>query len=267
MLARALEALEEVDAGESAFVSGPLATSPDGAAEVFVTLVTYARAHHINIITSLHLGGESIADLPGHDDNTRYHALCIFTRYGAVHVPQAEVLPQSFLLNADEPIGAYDRLNRVTLDLDGELVPTLFFLGADPALLSRFMPSDLASQLLVAVGAFVAGGESKATRLMKLALDAGVGQTSLVASSFLGSNMATALEHQHEQVLQGAVEKPLEAWPQPRALRLAVHIYDDADALTAEALLELPHHGRVTVARSRWDAPVAANRYPVTVVL
>ncbi len=267
MLARALEALEDVDPGETAFVSGPLATSPDGAAEAFVTLVTYARHNKVNIVTSLHLGGESIADLIGHDPDRRYHTVCIFTRHGVVHAPQAEVLTQAYALAADEPIAAYDRVNHVTLDLDGELVATSFFLGADALLLGRVEPKVAAVELMVAMGAFVAGGEHKIARVMKLALDAGVAQTGMVAASYLGADLAQALEHQHEELLRGPHEKPLDEWPQPRSFKLAMHLYDDAQAPTVETLLALPHRGRVTVARSRWEAPVTHNRYPVTVVL
>src|SRR5205814_7668736 len=116
------------------------------------------------------LGGELVPDLPGADPALRYNAVAVFTRHGDVHVPQAKITPQSFEMDAafDGPgiaVSGYGRLNIVELDVDDELVRARFLVCSDVALLGRFTPRELASDLLIVMGNFAVGAEKHASRL------------------------------------------------------------------------------------------------------
>jgi hypothetical protein len=275
MLERALAALVAVEPGETAFLPESLAWTPSGAGRAFARLIAFAQERNINIVTTLNLGPDLLEDLPGRDPQARYNAVVVFTRHGAVHVPQAKIAPQSFETNAalDGPgigVAPYGRLNRVTLDLDDDLVEARFVVSSDLMALQRWTPAALRCDLLVVLGHFPHGAEEKASRLLGRALAAGAAGTALQVNGF------DVPARPRRQPLALAVEEVLDAtraarprarWPSPRAIRAAFHVYDDRAARNFPSLCRLPRRGRIPVPRSRWAAPLALGQYPVTIVL
>lgn len=271
MLARAVDSLEQVGAGETAFLQEALGWTPLGSGRAFARLIALAQARDINIVTSLNIGPDLHEDLPGRDDELRYHAVAIFTRHGVVHVPQAKVTPHSFE-SADEDSGvtAYERINRVRLDWQDELIETRFVLGSDLSLLMSLSPAQLRCDLLVVLGCLPYGAEKTASRLLERALQAGVARTVFFVNGF----QATTPERPQPLALK--VEDVLDAtqlvtadetWGNRRALRSAFHVYPDEDVADFVSLCALPRRGRIPVPRSRWELEVATGEYPITVSL
>jgi hypothetical protein len=275
LLDTALDELESVGVGETAFLPEYLAWTPEGSGRAFARLIAYAQDHDINIVTTLNLGGELVEDLPGHDPTERYNALVIFTRHGAVHVPQAKVTTQSFEMDKtlDGPgisVSPYDRLNAVQLDVDEELVVARFFICSDLAVLEQLAPSDLECDLMIVLGNFAFGAERAASRVIGRALAAHVAGTAIHVNAFhQPRDGRPALANRVEEVLdatRGGVVK--RKWPSTRAMRGAFYVYDDADARDFASMCLLPkRRGRIAVPRSRWHAPASPGVYPVTVVL
>jgi hypothetical protein len=275
MLDGALDALEDVGAGETAFLPEYLAWTPAGSGRAFARLVAFAQDEDINIITTLNLGGELAEDLPGHDPAERYNALAIFTRHGAVHVPQAKFSTQSFEMDKtlDGPgicVTPYERINRVKIDVDDTLLEACFLICSDLVAFQRLSPRDLECDLMVVLGNFAYGAERVASRLLGRALAEHVAKTVVHVNAYHLSNnkKRPALAHRVEEVLDGTTAgSPPAKWPSPRAVRGAFHVYSDEDADDFVSMCNLPRHGRIAVPRSRWDAPLARGVYPVTVVL
>jgi hypothetical protein len=275
MLDRAVEALAEVDPGETAFLPESLAWTAHGSGRAFARLIALAQDNNINIITSLNLSGDLTEDLPGRDPDLRYNALSIFTRHGAAHVPQAKCSPQAFEMDRalDGPgiqVSPYHRLNRVRLDVDDELVDARFLLCSDLLVLNKLKPSELACDLLVVLGNFAHGAEKQATRLIGRALEAGVAETALHVNAFqLPKGRRQPLAVQVEEVLDATpVRPPRKKWPSPRAIRSGFFVYDDVKAGDFVGMCKLRgRKGRIPVARSVWDTEIVPGEYPVTVVL
>jgi hypothetical protein len=275
MLDGALDALEEVGAGETAFLPEYLAWTAGGSGRAFARLVAFAQERDINIITTLNLGGELAEDLPGHDPAERYNALTIFTRHGNVHVPQAKYSTQSFEMDKslDGPgisVAPYGRINRVKLDVDDMLLETCFLICSDLAAMHELSPRDLECDLMVVLGNFAYGAERVASRLLGRALESHVATTAVHVNAYQLSNdrRRTPLANKVEEVLDGTGRgKSPAKWPSPRSIRAAFHVYDDEDARDFLSMCKLPRQGRIAVPRSRWEAPLVAGVYPVTVVL
>ncbi|HZS37134.1 MAG TPA: hypothetical protein VFF06_09915 [Polyangia bacterium] len=275
MLDGALDALEEVEAGETAFLPEYLAWSESGSGRAFARLVAFAQERDINIITTLNLGAELAEDLPGHDPAERYNALTIFTRHGAVHVPQAKFSTQSFEMDKslDGPgigVTPYARINRVKLDVDDALLDACFLICSDLVVMQQLTPRDLACDLMVVLGNFAYGAERVAMRLLGRALECRAAATAVLVNAYQLSNdkRRPPLANKVEEVLDGtSTGKPRAKWPSPQSMRAAFHVYDDEDAHDFVSMCKLPRRGRIAVPRSRWAAPVAMGVYPVTVVL
>jgi len=275
VLDAALTALEDVEPGETAFLPEYVAWTPGGSGRAFARLVALAQDRNINVITTLNLGGELAEDLPGHDPLERYNALVIFTRHGAVHVPQAKISTQSFEMDRalDGPgigVAPYARVNRVTLDVDDSLLHACFLICSDLMVLQRLSPRELACDLMVVLGNFAYGAERAASRLLGRALASHVAHTAVHVNAFHLSNdtKRPALAHRVEEVLDETRKgKPPAKWPSPAAIRAAFHVYSDEDAHDFVSMCKLPRRGRIAVPRSRWNAEVAMGVYPVTVVL
>lgn len=275
MLERALEELEEVDEGETAFLPEYLAWTPAESGRAFARLIGFAQEKNINIITTLNLGGDLIEDLPGRAEDGRYNALAIFTRHGAVHVPQAKLSPQSFEMD-DRPGGPgigvwpYARLNRVRLDVDDGLIDARFVICSDLYALSRFTPAALACDLLVVLGNFAYGAEAQASRLLGEALAAGVAHTAIQVNAYhMTAPGRQPLANRVEEVLDATrPRKPARSWPRPRSLRAAFYVYDDEAVHDFVSMCTLPaRRRRIAVPASRWDDEIALGDYPITVVL
>jgi hypothetical protein len=274
MLQRAIDALEEVDAGETAFLSESLAWTPEASGRAYAALLALAQRRDINIVTTLNLGGELIHDLPGHDPMERYGCVTIFTRHGVAHVVQGKCTPQSFESDVDRDeqligLARYARSNLVTLDVDEELVRARFFTCSDVATLARFRPVDLACDLLVVLGCFPAGAEKAARRLVGSALEHGVAASAVLVNAFHAAVLGRpALADRIEEVLDAAPPRPpAEEWESQRSLRSAFFVYPDGEV---DDFVSLATHdkrrGRIPVAASVWDDPIALGVYPVTVV-
>jgi hypothetical protein len=275
MLAAALDELEAVSPGEIAFLPEYLARTPEGSGRAFARLLRYAQANGIDIITTLNLGGELVEDLPGRDPAERYNALVIFTRHGAVHVPQAKCTPQAFEMDKslDGPgigVAAYDRINAVQMDLEEDLIVARFLICSDLAAMVTLSPADLACDLLVVLGNFAFGAERLASRLLGQALEANAAETAIHVNAFQPpSPRRKPLAVRVEEVLDATRPgKPKRTWPKPRSVRSAFFVYDDRKARDFKSMVLLPgRNGRIAVPRSRWAAPPAGGVYPVTIVL
>jgi len=275
MLERALAALGDVDEGETAFLPEYVAWTPRGSGRAFARLVALAQSRNINIVTSLNVAPDLHEDLPGRHPDARYNALVIFTRHGDVHVPQAKVTPQSFEMDPsakgpDIGVTAYDRINRVRLDWQDTIVDTRFLICSDVAAFLQLSPAELVCDLIVVIGNFAYGAERAASRLLARAIEAGIATTTFHVNAFHVPNMPghQPLAIKVEEVLD-ATERPkvAAAWPNPRAMRSAFHIYDDAEAHDFVAMCNLPRRGRVAIPRSRWKPALVAGEYPITVSL
>jgi hypothetical protein len=275
MLERALAALEELEPGETAFLSEYLAWTPLGSGRAFARLVALAQARDINIVTTLNVGPDLHEDLPGRSPDARYNALTIFTRHGSVHVPQAKVTPQSFEMDAvaDGPgiaVTPYDRINRVRLDWQDSLIETRFMICSDLAAFQQLTPTDLQCDLLVVLGNFAYGAERVASRLLEHAIAAGVARTAIHVNAFHvpRDTDQRALALKVEEVLDATErKKTAPTWPNPRSIRNGFHVYDDADARDFVTMCNLPRRGRIAVPRSRWQTSLSPGEYPITVSL
>ncbi|MCA1664711.1 MAG: hypothetical protein LC659_10650 [Myxococcales bacterium] len=275
MLERAVTALDDVDAGETIFFPEYLAWTPHGSGRAFARLIAEAQARNINIVTSLNVGPDLHEDLPGRDPDARYNALVIFTRHGAVHVPQAKATPQSFEMDAadDGPgigVTPYGRINRVRLDWQDALVDVRFLICSDVASFLRFSPADLVCDLLVVVGNFAFGAEVIASRLLQRAIEAGVATTTFHVNAFHVPSKPghKALAIKAEEVLDATARAAVQSvWPNARAMRSGFHIYDDADAQDFVTMCNLPRRGRVAIPRSRWKPTLSLGEYPITISL
>jgi hypothetical protein len=276
MLVRALEALREVDPGETAFLPEYLAWTPRGSGLAFARLIAFAQERDINIITTLNLGPELAEDLPGHDPLLRYNAVVVFTRHGVVHVPQAKISTQSFEMDARLDgagigVAPYDRINRVQLDVDEQLLDVRFLVSSDVVAFQRLPPSALRCDLLVVLGNFAYGAEHAASRLLGHALSHGVARTALHVNAFHVPEKPRQrpLANRVEEVLDatGRRSRPAAKWKSARSIRAAFHVYEDADVGDFTSMCKLPRRGRVAVPRSRWEASIRVGEYPVTVTL
>lgn len=275
MLERAVAALADVEPGETAFLPEYVAWTPRGSGRAFAQLVALAQARDINIVTSLNVGPDLHEDLPGRRPDARYNALVVFTRHGDVHVPQAKVTPQSFEMDTspdgpDIGVAPYDRINRVRLDWQDTLVEARFLICSDVAAVLQLTPAELACDLLVVVGNFAYGAERAASRLLERAIEAGVAKTTFHVNAFHAPARAgqQPLAIKVEEVLDATERTKLAAaWPNPRVLRNAFHVYDDDEARDFVTMCNLPRRGRVAIPRSRWKPPLLAGEYPVTISL
>jgi hypothetical protein len=275
LLDQAVDALEEVEPGETAFLPELVAWTSRGAGRAFARLVALAQARNINVVTTLNLGGELIHDLPGHDPLLRYNALTIFTRHGAAHVPQAKITPQSFettsaLGGPGIEVSPYLRLNRVRVDVDDELLDFRFVIGSDLAVMTRLTPAELECDVLVVLANFAFGAERAAARLLGQALDAGAARTAIHVNAFVSAaGRKRALARKVEEVLDATKRiKPRARWPKPRSLRSAFFIYEDRRVRDFASMAELPdRRSRIALPASRWPVELQLGEYPVTVVL
>jgi hypothetical protein len=275
MLEQAIEALDEVEPGETAFLPEYLGWTPRASGRAFARLIALAQERNINIVTTLNIGPDLHEDLPGRDPLSRYNALTIFTRHGVVHVPQAKITPQSFEMDergTGPGIGVtpYERINRVRLDWQDSLIEARFIICSDLMVLLSFTPEELRCDLLVVLGNFAYGAERAAARLISHALAAGVAQTAMHLNAF------HLPRDPDQRPLAIRVEEVLDAtrrtrarrkWPNPRSLRNAFHVYDDEDASDFVSMCNLPRRGRIAVPRSRWKTPIELGEYPITVAL
>jgi hypothetical protein len=275
MLERAVSALDEVDAGETIFFPEYLAWTPRGSGRAFARLIAIAQARNINIVTSLNVGPDLHEDLPGRDPDARYNALVVFTRHGIVHVPQAKVTPQSFEMDVadDGPgigVASYDRINRVRLDWQDELIDVRFVICSDVASFLQFSPAELACDLLVVIGNFAYGAEAVASRLLQRAIEAGVATTTFHVNAFHvpSKEGQKPLAIKVEEVLDATARAAIaNEWPNARGMRSGFHVYDDGDARDFVTMCNLPRRGRVAVPRSRWKPALSLGEYPITISL
>jgi hypothetical protein len=139
--------------------------------------------------------------------------------------------------------------------------------GSDVALLGRFTPRELASDLMVLMGNFAVGAEKHASRLLGLALATGTAKTALHVNAY--QERVKPLAVRVEEVLDATrVKKPAARWPSPARLRSATYVYPDGQARDFATLCKMPkRRGRIAVARSRWEADVSLGAYRVTIVL
>jgi hypothetical protein len=274
LLDRAVEAVDDVEPGESVFLPEYLAWTAEGSGRAFARLAALARERNLNLITTLNLAGDLVEDLPGQEPNHRYNAVVLFTRHGVAHVPQAKTAPQSYerIREPDGPgigVDPYPRLNRVTLDLDDQLVHARFLVSSDLRLLYRLSPRELACDLLVVLGGFVNGADKHALRLISRALQAGVASTAIFVNGFERGPGRAPLAVQVEEVLDAVrPRRPKPHWASLRAIHGAFHLYNDGAARDFAALRRLRgREGKIPLPRSAWELPVETGSYPVTVVL
>ena len=267
---RAVEALEPVGAGETAFLPEYLAWTPSGSGRAFARLVALAQARDINIVTTLNVAPDLHEDLPGRDPELRYNAVVIFTRHGIVHVPQAKVSPQAFEMEGGIGVAPYQRINRVRLDWQEDLIEARFIICSDLMAFVELSPVELRCDLLVVLGNFAYGAEKVASRLLGRALQAGVASSAFLVNAFQVPRVdgQRPLALKVEEVLDAteAVDAG-DAWPNPRVIRSGFHVYADDEAHDFVSVCQLPRRGRIAIPRSRWLPGTIAGDYPVTVSL
>ena len=267
---RAVAALEPVGAGETAFLPEYVAWTPSGSGRAFARLVALAQARDINIVTTLNVAPDLHEDLPGRDPELRYNALVIFTRHGVVHVPQAKVSPQAFEMEDGIGVAPYQRINRVRLDWQEDLIEARFIICSDLMAFVELSPVQLRCDLLVVLGNFAYGAEKVASRLLGRALQAGVARSAFLVNAYQASRDEgqRPLALKVEEVLDAteAVEAG-DAWPNPRVIRSGFHVYADDEAHDFVSVCQLPRHGRIAIPRSRWRPGTIAGEYPITVSL
>jgi hypothetical protein len=270
MWERAVASLEQVGAGETAFLPEYVAWTPSGSGRAFARLVALAQARDINIVTTLNVAPDLHEDLPGRDSELRYNALVIFTRHGVVHVPQAKVTPQAFEMEGEIGVTPYQRINRVRLDWQEDLIEARFVICSDLMAFVELSPIQLRCDLLVVLGNFAYGAEKVASRLLGRALQAGVARSAFLVNAYQvpREDGQRPLALKVEEVLDAteAVE-PGDAWPNPRVIRSGFHVYADDEAHDFVSVCRLPRRGRIAIPRSRWLPGVVSGEYPVTVSL
>ena len=259
-LPRAVRALEEVRSGESVFFSEWVPRNLASSPAAFVRLSRIASERRINVFAPLLLGGDLVEDLPGNDASLYYSSLCIFTRFGMVHVPQAKIAP--YAMEAGRPVmnttvAPYGRLNLVPLDLDGRILQARFFLGADLMALSRFNARTLACDLVVVMGSFGKQEDSTVLEMLGEVLKSGAASTALLVSGIAPGDTSKA--RATEEVLDSSAGA-LRNWNR-RSMRSRFFVY------RGEKMPSSTSAGRLGIARSCWDAKIRLGRYPVTVVL
>jgi len=124
--------------------------------------------------------------------------------------------------------------------------------------------------LMVVLGNFAYGAERAASRLLGEALATGAARTTFHVNAFHVPRdpEQPALAFKVEEVLDATRRtKPIAAWPKPRAIRSAFHVYADEDARDFVTMCNLPRRGRIAVPRARWQTSLIAGEYPVTVSL
>src|SRR4051812_37565020 len=275
MLERALQALVEVEEGETAFFPEYLAWTPVGSGRAFARLIAVAQQRNINIVASLNVGPDLHEDLPGGDPDARYNALVIFTRHGIVHVPQAKVTPQSFEMDARAAgpgigVAPYDRINRVRLDWQDEIVEARFLICSDVAVFLQLSPAQVACDLMVVIGNFAYGAERAASRMLGQAIQAGAATTTFHINAFHTPTKPgqRPLALKVEEVLDATERaKPADTWSNPRSLRSSIHVYEDDEARDFVSMCNLPRRGRVAIPRSRWKPSLTVGEYPITISL
>jgi hypothetical protein len=275
LLDQAVDLLDDVEPGETAFLPEYLAWTARGSGRAFARLIALAQENDINVVTTLNLGGELIHDLPGHDAQERYNALTIFTRHGVAHVPQAKITPQSF--ETDRRLGGpgievspYSRLNRVRVDVDEELLDFRFFICSDLSLFNSLQPSEIDCDVLVVQANFVFGAELAAGRLLAQAIKSGATRTAIHVNAFqTPRGRKKPLARRVEEVFDATKRTKARAkWPKPRSIRSAFQVYDDKRVKDIAQMAHLPdRRGRITLPASRWPPKFTLGEYPVTVVL
>jgi hypothetical protein len=275
LLERAIDRLHGLEAGDVAVLPELVARSPERSEVAFAALHEVARAHGLGVVATLNLGPELLEDLPGRVNGARHHAVAIFTRHGAVHVPQAKVTPQSFE-RAEGPLGSgmgvqpYARVNRVRLDVGEALIEVRFLVSSDLWAFARLPAPALRADLLVVPGGFARGAESHAARLLERARAAGIAQATLLVNGDLaaGDSAREPLAVAAADLDEGEGAPSPGEWPAPDALADAFRTYPDERVADFAQMAAWPERdGRIALPRSLADAALVPGEYPVTIVL
>ena len=274
-LDRAHTQLAGCAAGSIVVLPELLAWTRGKSAAAYAALASMARARQLTIVTSLNLGNELAEDLLGRDPHESYNALTIFTRFGAVHVPQAKMTPQGFershsLAGAGIGVAAYDRLNRVDLDVGDELLRVCFFLCSDLWLLTQLDPPEVACDLMIVLGTFARGSEIEAARVLAQARRAGAAKATVLVNAYqwLPDDTMPPLAVAVAELFDDGSAEPLAQWPDRAALTDSFRLLADEEETSFVAMVEAPaRQGKIAVPRSCAGAPATLGSYPVTIVV
>jgi hypothetical protein len=278
-LQAALDALTDVEPGESVFYSEALAWTAEGSGTAFMKMVRTARQKNVNLIASLNIGGELTEDLPGRDPALRYHAVVVFTRHGHVHVPQAKCFPDAHEragVPGDDagPISAYTRSNLIRLDMDEQLIEVRFLLGADVALVLDRAPGAYACDVLFSMARMPEGADEGVRETLADARRAGLCSTTVQINGTLSRNARETICKKIEEAKDnGRPISPRTRWPNPAKMRKRFYRYGTRrrDAEPWQAIDKLDRdpkrQGRIPLCRAPRAPKIAPGTYPVIVAL
>jgi hypothetical protein len=275
----ALDALVDVEPGESVFYSEAVAWTAEGSGVAFMKLVKAARQKNINLIGSLNLGGELTEDLPGHDPARRYHALVVFTRHGHVHVPQAKCFPEAFEragVPGDEagPISPYSRSNLVRLDMDEQLIEVRFMLGADLHLIGDGGPGHFSCDVMFSMARMPSGADEAMRETLADARKYGLCSTTVQLNGILEKNARESICKKIEEARDlGRSIRAKPRWPQLAKMQKRYYRYglkrgqSEPAAAIEKLARDKKRKDRIPLCRPPRDKKIAAGLYPVTIVL
>jgi len=279
-LQAAIDALAEVEPGESVFYSEAVAWTSDGSGVAYTRLVRAARQKDVNLVATLNLGGELAEDLPGHDPAQRYHAVVMFTRHGHVHVPQAKCLPDAVeragTLDVEGlPIAPYTRSNLIRLDMDEQLIEIRFLVGADIALITEHSPAAFSCDVLFSLARMPHGADERVRETLADARTAGLSSTTVQLNGTLarlGKRPGTICKKVEEAADSGRAIAARARWTntaklQKRLYRTTTRRRDRDPAAAMDKLDRDPKRKeRIPVFRPPRAPKVSLGVYPVTIV-
>jgi hypothetical protein len=278
-LEAALDALTDVEPGESVFFSEAVAWTAEGSGIAFTRLVRAARERDVNLVATMNLGGELIEDLPGRTPDTRYHAVVIFTRHGDVQVPQAKCLPDANELagapgDDAAPVAPYVRSNRVRLDMVEQLIEVRFLIGADIALLADHAPADWACDVLVSLARLPLGAEDKVRKTLAEVRNVGLASTTIqINGTFVRASGEPIVVKTEEAGDHGRVIAAAKRWPKADSLSRRLYRWKsrrrdvEPAAILARLADDEDRKGRIPINRPLRAPKITLGIYPITIVL
>ena len=279
-LEAALDALDELETGETVFFSEAVAWTAAHSGLAYARLVRAAGQKNVNIVATLNLGGELAEDLPGRKPDERHHALVVFTRHSHVHVPQAKIYPDFYEQRGGPveealPVRPYGRSNLVRFDMDEQIVDVRFFIGADLAVLTDHAPRDFACDVIVAPARLPHGAEQKAKSLLADAREAGVASTALCINGHAERGPDDPICDLLEDASDAGRAMAARAdWPSAERLKRRFYRYAQPKRAGKELLWELDRLekdpkrlGRIPLCRPLRAPPVELGLYPITIAM
>ncbi|WLR50265.1 hypothetical protein LC040_13415 [Bacillus tianshenii] len=278
VLRNSLEELNNVPENGIAVLPEYVAYTQEQAEIALQQLKETAVAKKVSIITTLNIVP---VDLPHMEDNQNYNTLVIITKDGKVHTPQAKITPQSFERKQyDEKfpkmnVGDYNYLNKVQLQINGEVKTALFVICSDVYTLMAGVEKvqDLQADICVVPGNFGNGAQEAVRRVLNRFRSAGIFQTTIFSNPYQhlkkpGQTPLVQKACDYEERAEG-IPFSLTDWERVQLLKHNVLIYpdDQVPSFVHMANLTTMDEGRMTVGMSRFEVNVQVDEYPNVIEL